>query len=91
MALVTYSFTSDESNDFKSFKQPGRGPIRITISGNFGGGTLSIAGSVDGTTYATFPDGAYTSATSLNIEWQGDIRFTLAGSTSPDLKVSIDG
>jgi hypothetical protein len=74
------------------------GTVNVAAFGTFGGGTLTIQASYDGgSTYFALTDangaaGAFTADGAYNIEvGEADIRFTLAGATSPNIDVVVTG
>jgi hypothetical protein len=90
----TYNLTADGSTAALQTN----GVVNVAAYGTFGGGTLTIQASYDGgTTYFDLTDansaaGAFTANGALNVEvGEADLRFTLAGSTSPNLNISVTG
>lgn len=72
---------------------PGRS-YAFAASGTFGGGTLTLKWSIDGTTFVPFNDGvsdvALTAAGGREVIAPGrKVRVTLSGATSPDIDFEI--
>ena len=71
------------------------GPVAVCITGDFGGGTATIKREDSGGTYRDLANGALTVAADKRIEFPkgafNKIKVTLAGATSPNLVISIQG
>tara|TARA_B100000749_G_scaffold280793_1_gene278834 strand:+ start:14638 stop:14937 length:300 start_codon:yes stop_codon:yes gene_type:complete len=85
MAAFTETLTADGSTAVTAFQGEGT----IFIDGNFGGGILTIeAQSSFSTNWIAQTDGAITADSVVDIKiGPCNIRFTLAGSTTPDLDI----
>lgn len=67
------------------------GLVTVYVSGDFGGGTLAVSLSPDGTTWFPVPDASITEAQYLPLVGIlcRHVRFTLAGATDPTVNVSV--
>lgn len=82
----TFTFTADgNSPEFTM-----RGPIRLSLTGTFGGGTATLQAKVpQTTTFIDVVNGAFTSPTDKRIDWpkaaKTVVRVNVSGSTTPNL------
>ena len=87
--MADYNLTADGSTAALQFQGEGS----FNAAGTYGGGTLTIEASFDGgTTWVAQTDGTLLADGTLNIKiGPCFIRGTLAGSTTPDIDISIVG
>ncbi len=89
------NFAADETTS-ASVKHPSRVAFAIGDADhlNFGGGTVTLEGRVRGGNGSWFPitDASWTAITTgiMDTSPRWDLRVKLAGSTSPDLTISIE-
>jgi opacity protein-like surface antigen len=58
----------------------------LYVTGTWGGGTLTVEASPNGTTWVTVPNISWTADTIANVEFRWvALRITLAGATNPNL------
>lgn len=89
--MPSFNFTQDDSEtvDFNVGE-----PFTVSVKGDFGGGTLTVYHTINGTNYAWVggEGSTFTAAGEVVLEHAGDtekITVTLSGATSPDLDVSL--
>jgi len=74
-----------------------KGKLNVGVFGTFGGGSVAIELSYDGTnwfaaTNALGDPAVISAAQAVNVEvGTADVRFVLSGATSPDLDINITG
>ena len=90
----SYNLTADGS----TAALPTTSTVNVAAFGTFGSGTLTIQASYDnGTTWFALKDsagaaGSFTADGALNVEvGEANLRFTLAGATSPNIDVVVTG
>ena len=71
------------------------GPIRLSLSGTFGGGTATLQSKDPAGNWVDIANGAFTAVTDTIFDFPGDVgntvRVNLTGSTSPALVIWVQG
>ena len=89
MAQVNYAETL--TADGETTAQTCVGPVRLSLTGDFGSGTAVLQGRIPNGDYVAITGGSFTAATdtifSFTAESKNDLRVSLSGATAPDLVV----
>ncbi len=85
------TLTADDTTDERSFI----GPIRLSLTGTFGGGTAKLQSKDPKGVVVDVANGSFTAATDTLFDFPvqsvNDLKVNLSGSTTPVLAVWIQG
>lgn len=85
------TLTADGTTDIKTFV----GPVRLSLTGTFGGGTAKLQVRDPGGTFVDVANGSFTAATDTLFDFpeqsSNDLQIDLSGSTTPALVIWIQG
>ena len=82
-----FNFTANGSDTLKVSTPE----LHFSIFGNFGGGTLQVASSSNGTDFVDIDNASFSSAGLINLDVAKNVtlKFTLTGATNPNLNIKI--